>query len=58
MQYPALVEKLLVAGVDRALPELLQDYLSNRYLSVVLNGHQSSMQTAGAGVPHGSALGS
>lgn len=53
----ALVEKLRTIGVAGELLELLRNYLEKRYLRVVLNGHQSSLQCIGAGVPQGSVLG-
>jgi len=53
----ALVEKLRGVGVDGALLSLLTDYLTNRHLSVVLNGNKSSQYAIRAGVPQGSVLG-
>ncbi|KAG0715070.1 RNA-directed DNA polymerase from mobile element jockey [Chionoecetes opilio] len=52
-----LAAKLRSLGVRGALLQLIQDYLQDRTLRVVINGHTSSQQPIHASVPQGSVLG-
>ena len=55
--HKALIGKTRALGVDGKLLALLQDYLHNRNMSVVLDGKESTPQKIMAGVPQGSVLG-
>ena len=55
--HAGLIYKLKSFGLDGNLVILLQDYLSNRYQRVVLNGQESNWEKINAGVPQGSVLG-
>ena len=55
--HSGLTTKLRSMGVCGGLLHLLQDYLRNRSLCVVVNGQTSKDHPIGAGVPQGSVLG-
>lgn len=57
MPHNILLEKLELAGI-RGMPlELLQDYLSNRWQAVSIQGHNSALKPMSMGVAQGSKLG-
>ena len=55
--HQALIAKLKSFGVDGELLRLLENYLTDRDLRVILNGKNSDSYSIGAGVPQGSILG-
>ena len=55
--HQGLIAKLGQLGIAGDLLELLSNYLSDRSLSVVINGHTSSKFPVKASVPQGSVLG-
>ena len=55
--HAALLTKLRAVGVDGALLQLLENYLRDRHLKVIINGRESKPQPIRAGVPQGSCLG-
>jgi hypothetical protein len=52
-----LLHKLKTNGIDGKLFEWLEDYLTNRMISVVINGQSAPWAKTNAGVPQGSILG-
>ncbi|CAE1168972.1 unnamed protein product [Acanthosepion pharaonis] len=57
VSYVGLLRKLQGYGIPGRLFDLIQSFLSNRELKVVLNGFSSSSYPTNAGVPQGSILG-
>jgi len=55
--HKGLIAKLKSLGIEGQLLQLLSDYLSNRSLSVVLQGSESRSYPIEAGVPQGSLFG-
>ena len=55
--HSGLLFKLQLAGIDGNLLEWFEDYLSNRFQRVVINGQNSEWGSINAGVPQGSVLG-
>ena len=55
--HQGLLAKFEALGIAGDLLELFRDYLSDRTLSVVVNGQTSAKHTIGASVPQGSVLG-
>ena len=55
--HEGLLYKLKSMGISGELYNLLENYLSGRFQSVILNGQHSSWKPILAGVPHGSVLG-
>ena len=55
--HAGLLHKLRGYGVKGSLLDLIQSFLANRHLKVVLDGQQSSCYSINAGVPQGSVLG-
>ena len=55
--HQGLLFKLESFGIRGKLLNLLEDYLSNRFQRVLLNGQESSWLPIKAGVPQGSILG-
>ena len=49
--------KLKQNGISGNLLKIIEDFLSNRYQRVVLNGQSSGWAAVNAGVPQGSILG-
>ena len=55
--HKGIVEKLKSMGIDGNLLELVQSYLKDRTLRVVVNGHTSKEYPVEASVPQGSVIG-
>ena len=55
--HAGLLHKLRGYGISGNLLDIIQSFLSNRQLKVVLDGQQSSCYSINAGVPQGSVLG-
>ena len=55
--HPGLIHKLKQNGVSENFLQILENFLSDRYQRVTLNGKTSSWQKIKAGVPQGSVLG-
>ena len=52
-----MILKLKQNGISGNLLKIIEDFLSNRYQRVVLNGQSSGWAAVNAGVPQGSILG-
>ena len=52
-----MILKLKQNGISGNLLKIIEDFLSNRYQRVVLNGQSSNWAAVNAGVPQGSILG-
>ena len=52
-----MILKLKQNGISGNLLKIIEDFLSNRYQRVVLNGQSSGWATLNAGVPQGLILG-
>ena len=55
--HAGLIHKLCGYGINGHLLDLIQSFLSNRQLKVVLDGQESACYSINAGVPQGSVLG-
>ena len=55
--YQDVILKLKQNGISENLLKIIEDFLSNRYQRVVLNGQSSGWAAVNAGVPQGSILG-
>ncbi len=55
--HPALLHKLECMGISGNLLSLIESYLSDRHLKVVINGISSDSKSINASVPKGSILG-
>ena len=55
--HPGLIHKLKQNGISENLLLILENFLSDRYQRVTINGKTSSWQNIEAGVPQGSVLG-
>ena len=55
--HDGLIFKLKSNGISGNLLQFLENYVSNRYQRVTLNGSESSWRSISAGVPQGSVLG-
>ena len=57
LNHQILLDKLSLAGVGPLTCRLIQNYLSNRKQTVLLNGRRSKERSLTTGVPQGSMLG-
>ena len=57
IHYQSLMKKLQAKGIDGKLLQLMNSYLINRKIWVILNGAKSNWFNVNAGVPQGSILG-
>ena len=55
--YQGVILKLKQNGISENLLKIIEDFLSNRYQRVVLNGQSSGWAEVNVGVPQGSILG-
>ena len=55
--YQGVILKLKQNGISENLLKIIEDFLSNRYQRVVLNGQSSGWAEVNFGVPQGSILG-
>ena len=55
--HPGLVQKLKQNGISDNMLQILENFLSDRYQRVTINGKVSSWRIIKAGVPQGSVLG-
>ena len=55
--YDGLIYKIKSFGISDTLSKLIENFLSNRYQRVVLNGQSSSWAEISAGISQGSVLG-
>ena len=57
VSHSLLIVKLLGAGVHHSIVYWIQNFLSNRFQKVIINGHASAPLKVHSGVPQGSVLG-
>ena len=57
VSHQGVILKLKKTGISGHLLKIIEDFLSNRYQRVVLNGQSSGWAAVNAGVPQGSILG-
>ena len=55
--YQGVILKLKQNGISENLLKIIEDFLSNRYQRVILNGQSSGWAEVNVGVPQGSILG-